>query len=249
MRFYGTLHELFSQTCQTHHLLDDGVEIRTRALKPEEAIGDTKRKDFPLLKGKEVLMEATFREKKGQAFTDAASDYTGTIGEILDLDLESNRNKALFIAVLNAALRHLHPDLKTIHCKNEDPEECAGEMVGFLGRQEISSVGLIGLQPAILEALVNHVGPGQVTCTDRDSENRGKEKYGTTILWGDEAGLETVFQQSDLVLATGSSSANGSIQEILDAARDHGKPLYFYGTTIAGAARLLDLGHLCFRGS
>lgn len=54
------------------------------------------------------------------------------------------------------------------------------------------------------------------------------------------------FAQADAVLSTGSTIANGSIVDILHHAKTLKKDLYFYGTTIAGAAHLLKLNRLCF---
>jgi hypothetical protein len=69
------------------------------------------------------------------------------------------------------------------------------------------------------------------------------------IGWGDKEGVKRVFKYSDLVLATGSSVTNGSVEDILNIARNHNSTLYFYGVTIAGAARLMGLNHLCFKAT
>jgi len=243
---YNQLQKKMKQALQEQALLDREIHIETAVLKPEEAIGTPERQDFPLLKGREVLMQATFMDSRGQAYTDAPSRFSGYIGEIADLELKGPRQTALFIAALNAVFKHVYPDLKTIHCKDEDPERCAEKIAEYVRHLNPQSVGIIGLQPAILEALVAVMGKDRVRCIDRDEENRGQVKQGVPIGWGDDRGLKQLFEGSDLVLATGSSAANGSLPDILSLADDTGTPVYFYGTTIAGAARLLGLNHLCY---
>lgn len=247
--FYDRLHEELQQLVEKNQLLDKEITIRTHILKPAEAIGDPERKDFPLLKGKEVLMQATFLGSKGQAYTDAPSEFSGPLREILDLGLEDSRQKALFIAALNAVMRYLYPDIRTVHCKNNEPEECAQEIKRFVQTLSPGSVGLIGLQPAMLDAIVSLLGAERVTCIDRDEDNRNQIRYGVPIGWGDDKGLEKVFEASDVVLATGSSSSNGSLEDILTMSEKYSKQVYLYGVTIAGAARLMGLNHLCFKST
>ncbi len=245
--FYRDLKGRFVELLGDRGLEREEVVIETRVLSAQEAIGAPQRQDFPLLKGKEVLMEATFMGSRGQAYTDAPSRFRGPLGEIVALSLDSTRDRALFIAALNAVVRYLFPQVTTIHCKDEEPEECAREMAAFVRELNPSHVGLIGLQPAILESLVKTFGPERVTCIDRDEEKRGAVKFGVPILWGDQEGLRALMDASDLVLATGSTVVNGSIVEIMDEARKRSRALYFYGVTIAGAAELMGLNRLCFK--
>ena len=75
--FYQQLQDRFSNLVTQNGLLDSPVSIQTKILKTVEAIGNPDRQDYPLLKGKEFLMEATFLEAKGQAYTDAPSEFSG----------------------------------------------------------------------------------------------------------------------------------------------------------------------------
>jgi len=247
--FYEILQKKFLKVAKNNNLFDKEITIKTRALKPEEAIGNPDRDDFPLLKGKEVLMEAEFGKKKGQAYTDAPSEFSGPLKKIADLELNDSRNRALFIAALNAVMRHLDNELPTIHCKDNEPEDCAEKIVDFLRPLKPGKVGLIGLQPAILEALVKFTGSNNVFCVDRDEKNRTNIKFGVTIDWGDDKGMGELFQKTDLILATGSTVVNGSLNDIVNLAEKYQKPLYFYGTTIAGTAQLMNLKHLCFQST
>jgi len=245
--FYQILRNKFLHLAQKERLLDKKITIKTRILRTDEAIGNPERQDFPLLGGKEVLMEATFMDKKGQAYTDAPSNFSGYLHEIIHLQLQDSRSRALFIATLNAVLRYLNPDLTTIHCKNNEPEECAWKIADFVKKFHPTCVGLIGLQPAILEALVKALGPNSVLCIDRNEKNRDKIKYGIPIEWGNNIGMKKIFKKSNIILATGSTIVNGSLVDILENAHKFNRQVYFYGTTIAGAAKIMELDRLCFK--
>ena len=244
---YKTLQKKFFKIVKENDLFDKEITIKTRALKPVEAIGNPDRTDFPLLKGKEVLMEATFGSVKGQAYTDAPSEFSGLLKKIVDLKLNDSRSRALFIAALNAVTRYIYPDLTTIHCKDNEPEECALEIANSVKRLNPHNVGLIGLQPAILEILAASFGANSVFCLDRDEENRGQIKSGVSIGWGDKHGMEELFKKNDVVLATGSTIVNGSLPYILNLADKYNRFLGLYGTTVAGTAHLMKLNHLCFK--
>jgi uncharacterized protein (DUF4213/DUF364 family) len=247
--FYKSLRNKFLRLTEEKSLLDNEITIRTHILNPNEAIGNPDRKDFPLLKGKEVLMQAAFLGMKGQAYTDNPSEFTGLLREIINLPLNDSWQKALFVASLNAVMKYLHPDMTTVHCKNNEPEECAEEMVTYIQTLNPHSVGIVGLQPAILDAMVRTLGKEHVICIDRDEDNKNNIKCGVPIRWGDRKSIEKLFKNSDVVLATGSCAANGSLPDILNVARNYDSDLYFYGVTIVGAARLMGLNHLCFKAT
>jgi len=247
--FYEILQDRLMELLQGNGLIDTEVTVETRALKPHEAIGNPDRDDFPLLKGREVLMQATFLNHKGQAFTDAPSAFRGTLRKIIEERDSGPRERARFIATLNAVVRHFYPDVPTIHCRDQGPALCSREIARFVGSLNMKTVGLLGLQPAILHALVSEFGTENVMCIDRDEDNRDIMKCGVPIRWGDRDGLDALFVFGDVILATGSSVANGTIVDILDMNKTYAKPLYFYGTTIAGSAHLMGLNHLCYQAS
>lgn len=247
--FYGQLKERFLSVAKEHSLLHEPVTVTARILNNEEAIGNPTRDDYPLLKGKEFLMEATFQDCPGQAFTDAPSEQVSSLGEILNLPLDGVSNRAIFIATLNAVIRSLKTDIMTIHCHDDEPEDCAAEMIQRLQKMPISRVGLVGLQPAILEALVDCFGADSVLCVDRDESQREQSKYGVPIKWGDDQETAELFQKSELVLATGSTIVNGSLPGLLKLSEDCQTDIIFYGTTIAGAAKLMNLKRFCFEAA
>jgi hypothetical protein len=59
--------------------LNDEVVVGS-PLSSREAIGELDRDDFPLLRGKEVLMQAVYRGSAGQAFTSVSGSFKGTLG-------------------------------------------------------------------------------------------------------------------------------------------------------------------------
>ena len=247
--FYQQLKEKFFKLAQEHSLLDEPVSISARILQNEEAIGNPTRQDYPLLKGKEFLMEASFKGCRGQAFTDAPSKQVSTLNAILERSLDSVPNLALFIAALNAVMCFLKPDLMTIHCHDDEPEDCAAEIIKRLQQQGDIKVGLVGLQPAILEALVEAFGADNVSCVDRDENQRDKLKYGVAIKWGDDQETAELFQQSQVVLATGSSVINRSLPGLLSLAQEHHSEIIFFGTSISGTAELMNLKRFCFEAA
>ena len=97
--------QAFAQIAQKEDILSDEVVVTAKPLTVEEAIGTPVRRDYPIVTGKERVIEARYRGKIGHAFTDAPGDYSSTIGELLDLDLTDNARRAFFIASLNAAQR------------------------------------------------------------------------------------------------------------------------------------------------
>ena len=59
------------------------MTVLAKPLTPEEAIGKPGRRDFPILEGKERVIEATVLGARGQAFTDSASDFEGRLEQPL----------------------------------------------------------------------------------------------------------------------------------------------------------------------
>ena len=237
-------HKLY-QFASDRNLLADAVAISATPLSVEEAIGNPVRTDFPLLQGREVMIEADLRGAKGQAFTDAPSEFQGTLKQVLQLPLDTNAERALFVATLNAALRFCGIVEDTRHCRDAGPQTCALEMAKMFSqcfpRQKI---GLVGLQPAILSALVGSLGKEQVLVLDRDNRNIGTDKAGVPVQDGYTA-TDAVLNDADVWLVTGTTLVNGTFDSIQQIAMAQGKHCFFFGVTIAGAAQMLGLNRLC----
>ena len=239
-QLFETLQTKFREILEEHGLADTEIQIRARGLTPEEAIGHTERKDFPILTGRETMLMAEFRGAAGLAFTDAPAQFSGTVGEILAMDLVNDAHaRGLFIASLNAVMRYLGLSENSVHCKNRGPELCAGHRVEWVKRQYGQpKIAQVGFQPALLEALS---GEFEVQVLDLNPENIGKVKHGCPVCDG-ALQRGAVVDWADLVLCTGSTLSNGTLVEYLGLE----KPVVFFGTTLSGAAPLLGLQRACF---
>ncbi len=236
---YEQIKDKFSQLCMAHDLMNQPVQVKARVLSVQEAIGDPEADDFPLQQGKERLMQADFLGSSGQAFTDRFGDYEGRLRDIIAMPLTNNFRRAIFIATLNAVLSHLNQTGRTIHCRDQEPVECASELADFI-EKEYGSVKItqVGFQPAMVEALNRKFS---YRILDLDPENIGTEKRGARIE-GPEATKDAI-DWADLLLVTGTTIVNGTIEPFLT-----GKPVLFYGTTIAGVADLMGWPRFCARG-
>ena len=63
------------------------------------------------------------------------------------------------------------------------------------------------------------------------------------FVW-EEEDIEEIITWAELILVTGTTVVNGTIERFLD--RD--RPVVFYGVTIAGPARVLNLNRFCVKG-
>lgn len=207
--------------------------VSARDLSPEEAIGKPDRDDYPLLKGKEVMMEARYRDAVGQAYTDQPGRFSGTLGEVLHMTLHTNFRRAVFVATLNAVMRSFYQVEATVHCKDKKPALCARNLPAFIeknyGRPKIA---FVGLQPALVQALVD--ARFELRVTDLNPDNVGQVRCG--ILICDAAMNAENACWADIVLSTGSVLVNDTYRELLQ-----GKPVIYYGVTAAGLAKLFAL--------
>jgi uncharacterized protein (DUF4213/DUF364 family) len=230
-----------------HRLEDATVRVNIGTLSAKQAIGNPLRQDFSLVQGKEVMIEANFRRSFGQAFTDRPNSFAGSLRDVLALTLEHSENRAIFIATLNAVAARLGLVTGSRHCRNEEPEECAAEMAQHLvAEADKIKIGLIGLQPAILDNLVRTFGAENVRCTDLNPDNVGAMKYGS-VIWDGRTETERLIGWCDLVLSTGSTIVNNTFDAIRRQAIAQGKRLVLFGVTATAASALAGLDVMCFR--
>lgn len=238
----------FREVVEKAQLLDLPVSVLAKALTPEEAIGTPGRRDFPIVVGRERVVEAEVLRSKGQAFTDSPREYRGRLEGVLDLELTSNQGRAIFVATLNAVLRHLGMVEATVHCRDDDPEKCALEIADLLFEKHGQvRVGLIGFNPAIAEGLVARFGPERVRISDLSADNIGKCRFGVEI-WDGRQRTEDLIDASDLVLITGTTIVNGTFDDIWRQIRVRGKDYLLYGVTAAGPSELIGMQRVCPRG-
>ena len=240
MDFYNDIKERFFNLIKEKELISSKVEVvSARTLTPQKVIGKPERNDFPLLKGKEVMIQADFKGSLGQAFTDMPGNYNGTLKEIFDMSLDSNFERAIFISTLNAVLRYLNYISKTVHCKDKEPGECAAHLIDYIKeRFGNPRIAFIGMQPAIVEALVAQF---EIRVVDLDPDNLGQKRCG--VLIEDVAHTKEILSWADVILATGTTVVNDTLTPLLIE-----KPIIFYGVTIAGVAYLKGYEQYCFCG-
>jgi hypothetical protein len=238
---YESLRAQLAAVVRQHGLERERVNVvSARTLKPQESIGNPERQDFPLVKGREVMVEASLNGARGQAFTDQPGEYQGTIREVLDLALADNFQRAVFIAALNAVLRSVGSISRTIHCKDQEPETCARNLVDFVKEAYGSPrIAFVGLQPAMVDHLARHY---RIRVSDMDPANQGRVKYGLAIEPVEKT--PEMLEWADVVFATGSVLVNDTYRSLIGE-----KPLVFYGVTVTGVAHLTaGCSHYCHLG-
>lgn len=182
------------------------------------------------------MIEATFRGSKGHAFTDMPGKFEGNIRDVIALPLATNFERAIFIASLNAVMRELGLISGTVHCKDKEPAQCARELVDYVkerfGNPRIS---FVGFQPAMIERLS---GQFEMRVLDLDDDNIGQKKFGLTIEGPEKT--EEVLEWGDIILATGSTSVNATINHFLGR-----KPVIFFGVTAAAVTKICGFERFC----
>jgi hypothetical protein len=237
---YEQLRNKFRIIVDEHKLSTKEITVTAQTLSPEEAIGNPEEADYPILKGRERIVEAQFRGARGHAFTDMFGNWRGTINEILAMEIKSNFRRAVFVATLNAVLRYLGMIEGTVHCKDRAPQECSKILVEKI-RSKFGNpkVLLVGFQPRMAEALAQGFA---LRITDLDEANIGTKKFGVIIQSPQE--VQQNIEWCDLMVVTGSTAVNDTMKEFIGK-----KPVIFYGVTVAGPAHLLKLNRFCPFGS
>ncbi|MFH1049338.1 MAG: DUF364 domain-containing protein [bacterium] len=234
---YDELKDALRLTIQKYAISGKEVSIRCKVLSAEEAIGRPEHNDYPIIKGREVMVEAVFEGASGQAFADDFENADYTVDELLNLETDSNRKRASFVSGLNAIYRYLGLCDKTVHCKDAGPKECAENLKHAI--KFVSKVLLVGHQPRFLQYLSQEYN---VRVVDLDKDNIGKEVYGIIIEPAEMT--EDAITWCDIIFVTGSTLINGTITNFLNRE----KPALFYGVTISAAAKILGLKTYCHCG-
>jgi uncharacterized protein (DUF4213/DUF364 family) len=240
-----TARRMLRRIIEDRGLFDMPVSVLAKPLTPEEAIGNPGRRDFPITVGKERVIEAEVAGAKAHAFTDSPGEFVGTLKDVMAFSLGSNRERAIFIATLNSMLKSLGMIKGTLHCRDDEPEKCAGEIASTLfQRHGRCRIGLIGMNPAIAEALAKSFGPENVLITDLNPNNINTVKFGVNV-WDGRTQTEQLVLSSDVVLITGTTLVNGTFDGIWRTLQDPEKPYYLYGVTGSGICELMGLNRQC----
>ncbi|MDD3678278.1 MAG: DUF364 domain-containing protein [Dehalococcoidales bacterium] len=221
------------------------VVVTVGALSPLQAIGNTERQDYAILEGSEVMIQAQFGGGYGQAFTDSPKEFEGSIEDVLSFDLDTNSNRAIMVATLNAIASHLGIASGVIHCRDEEPAKCGDIIVEEVKKKYGDvKIGMIGLQPAILESLAKGFGADNVRCTDMNPKNIGQNKAGV-IIWDGKTQTQEMISWCDIIFATGSTIANGSFDDINQRVKEAGKKLVLFGITGASVCAITGIDRIC----
>ena len=94
------------------------------------------------------MIEAGFKNVKGQAFTDEFENTDCRVEDLLNIKLNTNRNRAVFIAGLNAVFRYLELIDYSMHCRDTEPAKCAGKLLDNIPPG--NNVLLVGFQSRFL---------------------------------------------------------------------------------------------------
>jgi uncharacterized protein (DUF4213/DUF364 family) len=235
----------FLEIVRRNKLDDVRVSVLVKTLTPEEAIGEPGRRDFPIILGKERVIEAEVLGTRAHAFTDSPGEFLGDLKGVLNLPLTSNRERSVYVATLNATLKYFDLLDSTLHCKDEDPERCGKEIASQLLKQWRNvKVGFIGLNPAIAESLIETFGIENVRITDLNKQNVNSFKFGVKV-WDGNTMTEELIKQSDVILITGTTFVNGTFDHIMHCIQNYRKDYLIYGVTGAGICKLMGLSRIC----
>ena len=239
---YSKIRAEFEKLIAENGIDTDGIEITCGSLTPQEAIGITDRTDAPINTGQEVMMQAVYKGAAGQAYTDAPDAFSGTLSDILAMDVIGDpRARGLFISALNAVMRQLGKTDHTVHCRNMEPRECSQEYVEWLKENYAPCrLVLIGYQPWLFRRLAED-GTFDLRVLDLDPDNVGEERFGVVVEHGLDDYEDAVLSWADLVLCTSSVFCNATMDLYIDIGRE----VLFYGITGAGAVSLLGLKRHC----
>lgn len=241
----GMVKLMFQRIVTERRLIDTPVSVVAKSLTPEEAIGNPARRDFPIVVGKERVIQAEVAGVKAHAFTDSPSEFFGSLKDVMAFPLTSNRERGIFIATLNSVLKSLGIIEDTLHCRDDEPEKCAEEIASTLlelyGR---ITIGLVGMNPSIAEALVSTFGSQNVRITDLNLDNIDTVRFGVMV-WNGRTQTEKLVSSSDVVLITGTTLVNGTFDGIWRSLQDPEKRYFIYGVTGSGVCELMGFNRLC----
>ncbi|MBT3168443.1 MAG: hypothetical protein HN952_05200 [Candidatus Cloacimonetes bacterium] len=247
MTYLEKSRKYFFKIVQNYNLEKENILVLANPLSAEEAIGKPGRRDYPIIEGKERILEAKFIDAKGHAFTDSAKEFSGNLQQILELSLDSNQNRAIYTAALNAVLNYLKIAKGTVHCKNDKPEKCAKDISkNLFEKYGKIKVGLIGLNPAIADELIDTFGEKNVMITDLNKDNLNKKRI--KILDGHKFN-QYLIESVDVVVMTGTIIVNDSFECLLKKIISLKKDYYVFGVTAAGMCNIFNFNRLCPYGT
>lgn len=235
MPFYSGLKFRFANLCQQHQLENEALSVKI-----DDSYNDH---SGAALAGRTRLV-ASFQKHSGMSYTFHPYPFEGTVADLLKIDLEGSSDRAVFIAAMNAVCSAVIPGLRTVHCSDEGSLLCTKKLVTELRKNGYNCPGLIGFQPSFLNALTKDFGNWNLACVDQQELDESIRRSANVDLL-DEEHLQQLVGWSDVVVVTGATLVSGALPDILEWTEMSGKPILVYGTSIAGAAALMDLPRFC----
>jgi hypothetical protein len=229
---YGTLKQTFREILNKYGVGDKEVRVS------EERRGDGEQ-ELPAAPGAEVKLTAEYEGAVGECSTSFPEQFRGPLSEVSGFDIENNPQKrSVFIAVLNAVMNRWELCDDCVSCAESDMERC-GERIAAHYRRSNGRIKLLlaGYQPHILKALAAQF---PLRVLDLDPKHIGKTYDNITVEDGAGAFSDAAWW-ADAILCTGSALANGTIVDYMNMPKD----IMYYGTTVAGCARILELRRQC----
>ena len=225
----NTLKLSFAAIVERHGLEDKPISVKAESGAMES----------PPHYGAEVKLTARFEGVYGECYTSFPGEYDGPLSKIPIINIEDDPvGRSVFIAALNAVMNKYEMADECLHCDEEDEAQCAERIL----QQYVRNNGkvnflLAGYQPHMAKAIATHF---PLRILDLDPDNIGKTVHGVTIEDGTEAYADATLW-AEVILCSGSSIANGTFFDYVRIPKD----VKYYGTTIAGAARALELSRIC----
>ena len=226
---YQTLKQSFREIVDKRGIRDKSLTVSTQEAAGSDSLGA----------GKEVKLTANFDGVAGECFTAFPGQFSGTLATIVDMDIENDPvQRSIYIAALNAVMNKYEMADDCLSCGEDDRVKCAQHILNQY-RKNNGKVNflLIGYHPEMAEALATHF-PLRILDSDRD--NIGKTFFGVTIEDEKEA-YSDATGWAGVIVCTSSTLANGTIFDYIKLPKD----VAFYGTSIAGTARILGLKRIC----
>ena len=187
----------------------------------------------------EIVLTAEYEGAVGECSTSFPVEFNGKLSEILEFDIENDLEKrSVFIASLNALMNKCKLSDDCVSCLKDDRENCAERIVGFYKKNNGKvKILLNGYQPHIMKALVDNF---QVRVLDLNPNHIGKI-YNNVVVEDGTSAFADASWWADIALCSGSALSDGTIVDYMNMPKD----IIYYGTTIAGCARILQLRRLC----
>ncbi|NOZ23846.1 MAG: hypothetical protein GXP25_22435 [Planctomycetes bacterium] len=228
-----------------HEIEREDVLLEVKPLDRTQAIGDAARADLPLVTGEENLIEAHIMGNRGQAYTDSRSHFRGSLRSVLFLPLDTNYQRSILLATLNAACAHFKLVDAVVHCVEDEPDKCGREMALSVRKAHGDvTIGVIGYNPAIAEHLVDSFGAHKVKIADLRPQHIGKTKFNVEI-WDANTRSNELVEGADAVLLTGTTLVWNTADEIIDRCNELNRPHYFFGVTAAAVSHLCGIDRMC----